>query len=106
MRSWLLIEHPEAWARDVADRVLARALPRPRLRELAELRRRYGLRPLLVRRPGYRAGRPAGRTVLVGGVGGPGGRWLERLELDRPARAGRPRPGRGRRPAPAASAHR
>ena len=88
MRSWLLIEHPEAWARDVADRVLARAMPRPRLRELAELRRRYGLRPLLVRRPGYRAGRPARRTVLVGGVGsagsagGPAGRWLERLELD------------------------
>ena len=108
MRSWLLIEHPEAWARDVADRVLARVLPKPRLRELAELRRRYGLRPLLVRRPGYRAGRPARRTVLVGGVGsggvgsvgsvggvgsvgsvgsagsagGPTGRWLERLELD------------------------
>jgi hypothetical protein len=82
MRSWLLIEHPEAWARDVADRVLARALPQPRLRELAELRRRYGLRPLLVRRPGYRAGRPARRTVLVGGVGGPSGRWLERIELD------------------------
>ena len=89
MRSWLLIEHPEAWARDVADRVLARAMPRPRLRELAELRRRYGLRTLLVRRPGYRAGRPARRTVLVGGVGsdsgsggGPAGRWLERLELD------------------------
>jgi hypothetical protein len=82
MRSWLLIEHPEAWARDVADRVLARALPRPRLRELAELRRRHGLRPLLVRRPGYRAGRPARRTVLVGGVGGRAGRWLERLELD------------------------
>jgi hypothetical protein len=81
MRSWLLIEHPEAWARDVADRVLARVLPKPRLRELAELRRRYGLRPLLVRRPGYRAGRPAGRTVLVGGVGGPAGRWLERVEL-------------------------
>ncbi|MFL6113110.1 MAG: sucrase ferredoxin, partial [Catenulispora sp.] len=38
MRSWLLVEHPEAWARDVADRVLAGALPRPRLRELAELR--------------------------------------------------------------------
>ena len=82
MRSWLLIEHPEAWTRDVADRVLAGALPRPRLRELAELRRRHGLRPLLVRRPGYRAGRPARRTVLVGGVGGgPAGRWLERLEL-------------------------
>ena len=88
MRSWLLIEHPEAWARDVADRVLARAMPRPRLRALAELRRRHGLRPLLIRRPGYRAGRPARRTVLVGGVGsagsagGPAGRWLERLELD------------------------
>ena len=85
MRSWLLIEHPEAWARDVADRVLARAMPRPRLRELAELRRRHGLRPLLIRRPGYRAGRPARRTVLVGGVAGigsPAGRWLERLELD------------------------
>jgi len=82
MRSWLLIEHPEAWARDVADRVLDRALPGPRLRELAELRRRYGLRPLLGRRPGYRAGRPARRTVLVGSVGGPAGRWLERLELD------------------------
>jgi hypothetical protein len=82
MRSWLLIEHPEAWARDVADRVLDRALPGPRLRELAELRRRYGLRPLLGRRPGYRAGRPARRTVLVGGVGGPAGRWLEQLELD------------------------
>jgi hypothetical protein len=80
MRSWLLIEHPEAWARDVADRVLAGALPQPRLRELAELRR-HGLRPLLVRRPGYRAGRPARRTVLVGGVAGSAGRWLERLEL-------------------------
>jgi Sucrase/ferredoxin-like len=82
MRSWLLIEHPEAWARDVADRVLAAALPRPKLRELAELRRRHGLRPLLVRRPGYRAGRPPRRTVLVGGIGGTSGRWLERLEVD------------------------
>ena len=82
MRSWLLIEHPEAWARDVADRVLARALPPARLRELAVLRGRYGLRPLLVRRPGYRAGPPARRSVLVGGVGGPTGRWLERLDLD------------------------
>jgi Sucrase/ferredoxin-like len=83
MGSWLLIEHPEAWTRDVADRVLARALPQPRLRELTELRRWHGLRPLLVRRPGYRAGRPRRRTVLVGGVGRPGdtGRWLERLEL-------------------------
>jgi hypothetical protein len=81
MRSWLLIEHPEAWARDVADRVLAAALPGPRLRDLAELRRRHGLRPLLVRRPGYRAGRRRRRTVLVGGVGGPRGRWLERLEV-------------------------
>jgi hypothetical protein len=80
MRSWLLIEHPEAWARDVADRVLAATLPRPRLRELAELRRRHGLRPLLVRRPGYRAGTPARRTVLVGSAH-PGGRWLEQVEL-------------------------
>src|SRR6187200_1145580 len=70
MRSWLLIEHPEAWARDVAEQVLARALTQPRRRELAELRRGYGLRPLLIRRPGYRAGRSARRTVLVGGVGG------------------------------------
>jgi hypothetical protein len=80
MQSWVLIEHPDAWARDVADRVMAEALPRPRMRELAELRRRHGLRPLLVRRPGYRAGTPATRTVLVGGAG-PRGRWLERLEL-------------------------
>jgi hypothetical protein len=80
MRSWLLIEHPEAWARDVADNVLAAALPQPRQRELAELRRRHGLRPLLVRRPGYRAGGRSRRTVLVGSAG-PGGRWLERLEL-------------------------
>ena len=80
MRSWLLIEHPAAWARDVADTVLAAALPGPRLRELAELRRRHGLRPLLVRRPGYRAGAPARHTVLLGGVH-PAGRWLERLEL-------------------------
>jgi hypothetical protein len=101
MRSWLLIEHPEAWSRDVADRVLAAALPRQGLRQLAELRRRHGLRPLLVRRPGYRGGRPGRRTIIVGGVGSagpggvagpsgvagpggvgaPGGRWLERLEI-------------------------
>ncbi|HEV7656884.1 MAG TPA: sucrase ferredoxin [Mycobacteriales bacterium] len=80
MRSWVLIEHPEAWARDVADRVLAEALPGRRLRELGELRRRHGLRPLLVRRPGYRSGAPSRRTVLVGSAH-PGRRWLERLEI-------------------------
>ena len=80
MRSWLLIEHPEAWARDVADTVLARAFPPESRRELAELRRRHGLRPLLIRRVGYRARTPRRRTVLVGGVH-PGHRWLERLEV-------------------------
>jgi hypothetical protein len=80
MRSWLLIEHPEAWARDIADRVLATALPVARQRELAELRRRHGLRPLLIRRPGRRHRTPARRTVLVGSVH-PGHRWLERLEI-------------------------
>jgi len=80
MRSWLLIEHPEAWARDVADTVLARAFPPESRRELAELRRRHGLRPLLIRRAGYRAGVPRRRTILLGGVH-PGRRWLERLEI-------------------------
>lgn len=80
MRSWVLIEHPEAWAKDVADRVLRDALPPPRQRELAELRRRHGLRPLLIRRPGYRAGPPARRTVLLGNAH-PGRRWLEQVEL-------------------------
>jgi hypothetical protein len=80
MRSWLLIEHPEAWSHDVADRVLRSALPPAGLRALDELRRRHGLRPLLARRPGFRAGRRAPRTVLVGSAH-PGRRWLERLEL-------------------------
>lgn len=80
MRSWVLIEHPEAWAKDVADRVLRDALPASRQRELAELRRRHGLRPLLIRRPGYRAGTPARRTVLLGSAH-PGRRWLEQVEL-------------------------
>src|SRR5829696_4889348 len=80
MRSWLLVEHPEAWAHDVADRVLRGALSPARLRQLEELRRREGLRPLLARRPGYRAGSPRRRTVLVGSAHR-GRRWLERLEL-------------------------
>jgi len=80
MRSWLLIEHPEAWSHDVTDRILAAALPSARLRELGELRRRHGLRPLLARRPGFRAGAPARRVVLVGSAH-PGRRWLERVEL-------------------------
>ncbi len=80
MRSWLLIEHPEAWSHDVADRVLRTALPPERLRALGELRRRHGLRPLLARRPGFRAGPRQPRTVLVGSAH-PGRRWLERLEL-------------------------
>jgi hypothetical protein len=80
MRSWILIEHPDAWARDVADKVLVSALPTARLRELSQLRRREGLRPLLIRRPGYRAGPPATRTVLVGSAH-PGRRWLERIEI-------------------------
>lgn len=79
MRSWLLIEHPGAWARDVADRLLRQAFPPPRLHELGELRRREGLRPLLIRRPG-RTAQPLTRTVLLGS-GAPGNRWLERLEL-------------------------
>src|ERR1700712_2134787 len=62
MLSWVLIEHPEAWARDVADKVLGGALAASRLRELGELRRRHGLRPLLVRRPGYRRGIRGRRT--------------------------------------------
>ena len=80
MRSWLLIEHSDAWSHDVADKVLAAVLPAPRRRELADLRRREGLRPLLVRRPGYRAGTPSTRTVLVGSAH-PGRRWLERVEI-------------------------
>lgn len=80
MRSWLLIEHPEAWPHDVADQVLRTAFPPDRLRALGELRRRHGLRPLLIRRPGYRAGEGGPRTVLVGGVHR-GRRWLEQLEL-------------------------
>lgn len=88
MRSWLLIEHPGAWSRDIADRVLRAALPPARLRELADLRRHAGLRPLLVRRPGYRAV-PAGgrRTILVGSAHG-GRRWLERLDVDGPRALG------------------
>jgi hypothetical protein len=81
MRSWLLVEHPEAWSRDVADRVLATVLPPRRREELAELRQSKALRPLLVRRPGYRVRADSRRTVLVGGAGREG-RWLERLELD------------------------
>ncbi|MFL6128071.1 MAG: sucrase ferredoxin [Mycobacteriales bacterium] len=80
MRSWLLIEHPEAWSHDVADRVLRTALAPARLHELGELRRRHGLRPLLGRRPGFRVGPRPRRTVLVGSVH-PGRRWLERLEI-------------------------
>lgn len=80
MRSWVLIEQPGAWTRDVADRVLREALAGPRLRELGELRRRHGLRPLLVRRPGYRSGPPTTRTVIVGSAH-PGRRWLEQVEL-------------------------
>jgi hypothetical protein len=80
MRSWLLIEHPEAWSHDVADRILRTALAPARLRELDELRRRHGLRPLLARRPGYRAGPRLRRTVLVGSLH-TGRRWLERLEI-------------------------
>lgn len=80
MRSWVLIEHPEAWAHDVADRLLRTALAPARLRELSELRRREGLRPLLARRPGYKASTPRRRTVLVGSAH-PGRRWLERVEL-------------------------
>ena len=81
MRSWLLIEHPAAWSRDVADQLLRAALPAERRRELAALRRDAGLRPLLIRRAGYRAGPGARRTVLVGSAH-PGRRWLERLDLD------------------------
>ena len=81
MRSWLLVEHAGAWSRDVADRVLRAALPPGRLRELGELRRHAGLRPLLVRRPGYRTGPGGRRTVLIGSAH-PGRRWLERLDLD------------------------
>lgn len=83
MRSWLLIEHPEAWSHDVADRVLRTALAPARLRELGELRRRHGLRPLLARRPGFRVGPRHRRTVLVGSAHA-GRRWLERLELSDP----------------------
>ena len=80
MRSWLMIEHPDAWARDVTDRLLRDALPVAKLRELADLRRREGLRPLLIRRPGYKAGPLRTRTVLLGSSV-PGRRWAERLEI-------------------------
>ncbi len=80
MRSWLLIEHPGSWPHDIADRVLREALPPARLRALADLRRRQGLRPLLIRRPGFRAGGDGPRTVLIGGAHA-GRRWLEQLEL-------------------------
>lgn len=83
MRSWLMVEHQGAWSADVADRFFASALPPQRQRVLGELRRRARLRPLLIRRPGVRAGSAGTRTVLVGGVGG-GRRWLERLEIGDP----------------------
>jgi (2Fe-2S) ferredoxin len=84
MRSWIMVEHQGAWPADVADRVFAEALSPAGLRQLRDLRLRARLRPLLIRRPGVRAGaRPGRRTVLVGGVASAdgGGRWLERLEI-------------------------
>jgi (2Fe-2S) ferredoxin len=84
MRSWVMVEHQGAWPADVADRLFAEALPPAAQRLLRELRMRARLRPLLIRRPGVRAGdRATRRTVLVGGVASADGtgRWLEQLEI-------------------------
>jgi len=84
IRSWLAVEHPGPWSRDVRERVLAQALPPAAGRALTRLAREQGLRAVLVRRPGRPgvAAAPGPRTVLVGGAV-PGRRWQERLTLDR-----------------------
>ena len=98
MRSWLLIEHAEAWSHDVADRVLRTAQPRGRQRELGELRRRHGLRPLLARRPGTTGPSwSAARTPAGAGWSG----WSCPICASWPTSTSRPW-----RPAPAASASR
>lgn len=80
VRSWLCIEEPGAWPRDIVDRVLRAALPEPRRRELAALTDTEGLRVQVVRRTtARREGR--GRTVLMAGSS-EGRTWLERVVLD------------------------
>lgn len=80
-RSWLLVETPGSWSRDVVTEVLRRALPPERAAAVLRLHQQHRLRPLAIRRPG-RTPPGAPLTVLVGGATPTGG-WLERLVIDR-----------------------
>jgi hypothetical protein len=81
IRSVLLVEHAGPWAADVRERVLAECFGPSAPDWMDELHVRLGLRALVIRRPG-RARRPERPSVFVGGCR-PGGRWLERLPVER-----------------------
>jgi Sucrase/ferredoxin-like len=85
MGGWLLVEHAGPWPAEVVDTVLAGLLGAARLGELNALRAAKALRPLLIRRPGRRAGQSSSsRQVMLGGARPADGRpWLETLEVDR-----------------------
>lgn len=77
VRSWLLIEQPGAWGRDA---VLESKLDRTVASAIVARCRALGVRPLLIRRPGWR--RPVGRRRCYLAHSGPRRSWLEELLLD------------------------
>src|SRR3712207_17795 len=56
IRSWLMIEQPGSWGRDVQQRVTAAALSPERRTLLGALWTSRGLRPLVIRKPGRHRG--------------------------------------------------
>lgn len=78
VRSFLLLEHPGAWG---SDALRDARLPDGLGDHLAAAGRRHGVRVLLVRRPGRRAG-DGGTRLFAARAAGPGS-WLETATLER-----------------------
>lgn len=80
VRSWLLLEHPGAWA---STALQSRRLPAAVRAELARRANRHRVRIVLVRRTGRTA--PEQPLACFAARTGPGGSWLARARLERAA---------------------
>jgi hypothetical protein len=80
VRTWLLLEHPGAWA---STALQSRRLPAVIRAELARRANQHRVRVVLVRRTGRTA--PEQPIACFAATTGPGGAWLGRARFERPA---------------------
>ena len=80
VRSWLLIEQPGAWG---GDALVESELDAELGAAIVARSRRHGVRPLLIRRPGWRRSATGRQCYLA--HSGARRSWLEALEVDDPS---------------------